>query len=482
MTMDTASFQFLLFGLGVALISNISRSSAWRSAVLLVASIVFLGLLAPNPIVLLPLIGFLLFGFAELVLIERGWSGSLAWSVLGTVFVYVWLKKYTFLPEKIFLHSPYFTLGLSYIFFRVLHLLIEAKDRPGQRQVGVVAYLLYNLNFTTFISGPIQRYDDFAEGQFAADPVALGPGVIGLQLERIVRGLFKVNVLAMLFDIVRTDAYSRISQSLPLPPPLKLYAVFLLLTSYPLFLYANFSGYIDIVIALARLMRLRLPENFDRPFSASSALDFWNRWHMTLSNWLKAYVYNPLLLTLMRRISSPGLEPLLGVFCFFVTFFLIGVWHGRTTEFVVFGVLTGGGMSINKLWQLGLTRAMGRKSYKKLSNNDLYNALGRGLNFIWFGFTLFWFWADWSRIDRIFHALSLGQWLGVLTGSWLLATVALASWEWLRAALLSITAFQQPLLTSRYARTVYATALGIVSLVVTTALNQPAPAIVYKVF
>ena len=73
---------------------------------------------------------------------------------------------------------------------------------------------------------------------------------------------------------------------------------------YPLFLYANFSGYIDIVIALARLMRVRLPENFDRPFSASSVLDFWNRWHMTLSNWLKTYVYNPLLLALMRRTSS----------------------------------------------------------------------------------------------------------------------------------------------------------------------------------
>ncbi len=81
---------------------------------------------------------------------------------------------------------------------------------------------------------------------------------------------------------------------------------------YPLFLYANFSGYIDIVIALARLMRMRLPENFDRPFAASSVLDFWNQWHMTLSNWLKTYVYNPLLMALMRRISIVGASAVAG--------------------------------------------------------------------------------------------------------------------------------------------------------------------------
>ena len=177
----------------------------------------------------------------------------------------------------------------------------------------------------------------------------------------------------MLFDFVRVDAQAQLSYQLPLP--LKMYAVFRLIVAYPLFLYANFSGYIDIVIALARLMRLRLPENFDRPFSASSVLDFWNRWHMTLSNWLKTYLYNPLLLALMRRISSTAMDPLLGVLCFFVTFFLIGVWHGRTSEFIMFGVLTGGGMSINKLWQLWLMRRLGRKGYKALAANTVYSLL-----------------------------------------------------------------------------------------------------------
>src|ERR1019366_7284565 len=380
----------------------------------------------------------------------------------------------------IFLHSPYFTLGLSYIFFRVLHLLIETGDANEKQHIGLGAYLLYTLNFTTFISGPIQRYDEFARDQFASEPIALGPRVIGLHLERIVRGFFKVSVLGMLFHLVQEDALAQMSQ--PLPLSLKLFAAFKLAIVYPLFLYSNFSGYIDIVIALARLMRVRLPETFDRPFAASSVLDFWNQWHITLSTWFKTYVYNPLLMALMRRISSLALQPFLAAFCFFVTFFLVGIWHGRTSEFVIFGLLTGGGISINKLWQLGLTRPMGRKRYKALANNFIYVAFGRGLNFIWFAFTLFWFWGNWKQIDRVFTALSVVQWLSVWLTAWLFVTVVLATWEWLRGALLSIKTADGPVLTTRYARVVYATALGLVALVITVLLNQAAPDIVYKAF
>ncbi len=478
--MDSASFQFVLFGLGAAILSNFSRSRVWRSIVLLGASVVFLALLAHNPLIFLPLAGFLILGYACLLVLERGWSRMLPWILVAVIFVYIWLKRYTFLPEGIFIHAPYLTLGLSYIFFRVLHLLIEAGEAAEARPIDFGAYLLYTINFTTFISGPIQRYEEFSRDQFATRPIPLGPRVIGLQLERIVRGFFKVNVLAMLFDMVRIDALAQIAQ--PLPISLKLFVALKLTLIYPLFLYANFSGYIDIVIALARLMRIRLPENFDRPFSAASVLEFWNRWHMTLSNWLKTYVYNPLLVALMRRFPSLTLQPFLGVLCFFVTFFLIGVWHGRTSEFIFFGVLTGAGMSINKLWQLWLAHLLRRKGYRALAANPVYVAFGRGLSFTWFGFTLFWFWAGWKQIDAIFSALNIEAWLGVWLAAWLLATLTLALWEWLRSFLLSFKTAEGPVLTSRYARVVYASALGLTSFVMTVLLNQPTPDIVYRAF
>src|SRR5260370_19355321 len=144
--MDSASFQFVVFGLATALLVNLNRSSIWRSIVLFVANMVFLGLLAQDPIVFLPLAGFLPLGYAGLGLVGRGVSKCMVWSVLAIIFVYIWLKKYTFLPEGIFLHFPYFTLGLSYIFFRVLHLLIEAGEGEEARRIGLGPYLLYTLN------------------------------------------------------------------------------------------------------------------------------------------------------------------------------------------------------------------------------------------------------------------------------------------------------------------------------------------------
>jgi hypothetical protein len=104
------------------------------------------------------------------------------------------------------------------------------------------------------------------------------------------------------------------------------------------------------------------------------------------------------------------------------------------------------------------------------------------MTFSWFSFTLFWFWADWKQIYKVHMSIGVLQWLGVWLAIWLSATVVLATWERLRAALLSIKTSEGPVLTSRYARVVYASALGLAAFVITILLNQPAPDIVYKAF
>jgi D-alanyl-lipoteichoic acid acyltransferase DltB (MBOAT superfamily) len=464
----------------VAALSNLSRSPRWRGAVLLSASIAVLVMLAPGPLALVPLAAFLLLSYGTLLVVERKRRSALAAGVITIVIAYAWLKKYTIFPHQAFLPIAYVTLGLSYIFFRVLHLVIETAESDEAQVVPFVRYLSYMLNFTTLTSGPIQRYDEFARDQYAREPIELDSSVVGLQLERIVRGFFKVNVLAMVLDLLRKEALLELVQSDS--PTTRLASAFELSIIYPLFLYANFSGYIDVVIALARLMRVRLPENFDRPFSAASFLDFWNRWHITLSSWLKTYVYNSLLVAMMRRVSSAAVQPYLGVFGFFVTFFLVGIWHGRTSEFVAFGLLQGGGVAINKLWQVFLTQNLGAKRYKALSRRPIYVMFARGLTFTWFAFTLYWFWADWGQLHQIADALDAPRWLSVWAGIWVLATLVLQAWEWLRAALLSIALGPEPLLASRYARVVYASVLGFAAFMVTIVLNQPAPDIIYKAF
>jgi D-alanyl-lipoteichoic acid acyltransferase DltB (MBOAT superfamily) len=442
------------------------------------ASIVFMVVLAGKLVALIPLVLFLALGYACLFFVYRRWSHSLVGSIIAVVFAYFWLKKYTILPEFTFIDYPYFTLGLSYIFFRVLQLLIDSAEPDGAHIIDPGSYLLYTINFTTFLSGPIQRYEEFARDQFAEKPISLGPEVVGRQLERIVIGFFKVNVAAALLNMVHDDALAQIQQ----PTSQTTVAVFLLAVAYPFFLFCNFSGYIDIVIAIARLMRVRLPENFDRPFSAPSFIDFWNRWHITLSTWLKTYVFNPLLVALVRRCPSSEIHPFCGVLCFFVTFFLIGVWHGRTSEFILYGVLLGGGVAINKLWQVGMASAFGKSEYRRIAKNPVYAAFARGLTFSWFAFALFWFWADWRQIQLVFSALGVVQWIGLWAAIWLCATAVLALWEYLRATLLSIKVSGQPVVTSSYARMMYASVLAFIAVSITLLVNQAAPVIVYTAF
>src|SRR5262250_2889257 len=99
----------------------------------------------------------------------------------------------------------------------------------------------------------------------------------------------------------------------------------------------------DVVIGIGRFYGFRLPENFDRPFAAGNFLEFWTRWHITLSNWFKVYVFNPGLRALAARVETPRAMPYLGVLAYFVTFLLMGVWHGSTRAFVIYGLLLGAG-------------------------------------------------------------------------------------------------------------------------------------------
>jgi D-alanyl-lipoteichoic acid acyltransferase DltB (MBOAT superfamily) len=252
--------------------------------------------------------------------------------------------------------------------------------------------------------------------------------------------------------------------------------------AYPLYLYCNFSGYIDIVIGIARFLRIELPENFNRPFSSENFMNFWSRWHITLSEWLKTYVYNPLLIALMRRDQSVSIQPFLGVFAIFVTFFLVGVWHGQTSEFLFFGVLQGGGVAVVMLYQTLVIRQIGRKRYRALSNGFLYNQFARGLTFTWFAFTLLWFWSNWIQIGDIAHKLRPLADICVFLSLFLGATLVLSVWEAVRNYSFRFQMSGEPLVHSRYVRTVLDTAMAVIAIATVMLLNAPAPDLVYKAF
>jgi alginate O-acetyltransferase complex protein AlgI len=476
----TESFRFLGFCMVVILAYYAMRATAWRQAVLVLANICFLATFYQSVWGFLPFVAFLVFTYAGLQLIQRWPRATFLPVLVVTIGGFVWLKRYAFVPPSLFLQFTYVTVGLSYILFRVLHLMIDTRSGDLTGRIGLLSFFNYTTNFTTLSAGPIQRFQDYRTTENPATRPPLSAADVAGAIERIARGLFKTNVLALLLSTLQ----SRMAEKamVGLPGYEKLIPAMLMFVLYPLFIYCNFSGYIDIVIGIGRLLGVVLPENFDRPFAADNVIDFWsNRWHITLSGWLRTYVYNPLLVSLMRRFPSPGLESVWAVLAFFVTFFLVGLWHGQTPEFIFFGLLLGLGVSVNKIYQILILRRIGRKRYTALGRNQAYIAVSRGLTFTWNVFTMIWFWSNWQQIHSFKSTLGRGTiaivWIAILACS----TLLLAAWERIYERFTSAQWNNVPLL-SCCVRAAWSTAMVVMILGISLLMNQPAPEIVYKAF
>ncbi|TDN67454.1 MBOAT family O-acyltransferase [Paraburkholderia sp. BL10I2N1] len=478
--MIVPSFQFLAFAAVAALVFNLSRSVRWQNLVLVLVNLSFLSTFSHDPAALVPFAAFLGVGFAGARAMQAKPGLPVFVPLLALMIVmFFWLKRYAFVPSVLLLDHPYVTIGVSYVFFRMLHLIIDARSPGLLVRISPVVYLNYVLNFTSLVSGPIQRFQDYYATQ---TDERLLPDVIdyGRALERIVFGFFKVAIVSMVLSRVQHQALGALSPAQPVAD--RLLNGVVIAAVYPLYLYFNFSGYTDVVMGVARFFGIALPPNFNRPFSSTNFINFWARWHITLSTWLKTYVYNPLLITLMKRFPSRKAEPYLGVFAFFVTFFLVGAWHGQTSMFLFFGLLQGGGVSVNKLYQILMTVRLGKKRYIALCDNGFYSACTRGLTFTFFAFSLFWFWSTWAQMNAIVAALGWGTvalvWLLVFAG----ASLLLALLHWAHAGALLVGPSAHPLVLSRYTRTAWSTALAVITVLTLVISSAPAPDIVYKTF
>ena len=477
--MIVPSLPFLAFAAIAAVLFNLAVVRGWQRFVLLATNLVFFASFSHSPLAFLPFPCFLALGFVAQRIVRDG-AGARVFPALLVVTVagFFWLKRYSFVPDTLWLPYPYVLVGLSYVFFRVLHLIIDSHQGAISGRVGLLSYLNYTLNFTALTSGPIQRYQDYH--RMEDEPLGLDLVVIGRAVERIVIGYFKVAIVSMLLAQAQHAAMGALHPDEALAQRMALGAA--IVAIYPLYLYANFSGYVDVVIGVARLFRIELPENFNRPFIAASFIDFWSRWHITLSSWLKTYVYNPLMLVGMERITAPAFAPYIAVGAYFVTFFLVGLWHGQTSEFVFFGLLQGGGVAVNKLYQLVMQNRLGRKRYNAIAAHPVYVALARGLTFTWFAFTLLWFWSNWPQMSGFAQALGIEAAFGAALAIFALATITIAAAEGARHLVLRLQWQEQPIVLSRYVRTSWCTVLVMVTAITIVLLASPAPDIVYKGF
>lgn len=438
--MSFTSLTFLGFVVAVVLLVNATRSARLRAWLMLAANLVFLASYADRPIELLPLLAFLLMGYGFVEGLRRTQSSALLWLGLAVmVGTFVTLKKYAFVPQQLTLHAVYAVVGLSYVLFRVLHLMIDAKQGELRDRIAPLAFFNYTASFLTLTAGPIQRYKDFERETASATQVELSEPGVYAAFARIIKGFLRIAVVSAVFNYVFAAVSARVlagTETLGWPQLLTSYA--LSAVSYTVFLYANFAGYMDVVIGVAALLGQKLPENFDHPFQARSFLDFWARWHITLSQWFRTYVFNPLLRVLSERVTSRALSPYLAVVAFFVTFLLMGVWHGATSVFVVYGVFMGAGASINKLWQVQATKRLGKARYKALCERPLAIYGARGLTFAYFALGLSCLWLSLGELGAISARLGVHGWLLAYLGLASGAALAFGVWDALLATVVRL--------------------------------------------
>lgn len=219
-----------------------------------------------------------------------------------------------------------FPLGISFYTFQAISYLTEVYWKEEKAENNLLDFLLYMLFFMKFLSGPIERPGSFLpqikdEKEFDYPTVVYG-------LKLILIGLIKKLLIA---DQI-APSIDGIFNSMQDASGIQLIMACLL---YPIQLYADFSGYTDIAIGGAMMFGLRLSPNFDRPFISQSTTDFWRRWHMSLSFWVRDYVYQPLTAS-TRRWRQVGI-----FFSLLVTFVALGVWHGAGWNFAIYGLIQG---------------------------------------------------------------------------------------------------------------------------------------------
>lgn len=285
--------------------------------------------------------------------------------VVWEVLLFIYLRKYEWAGGLDWLDHPIAVIGLSYMLFRVIHLLVEAPSL-GRLPFSTVRYGAYMMAFWTLLSGPIQRYEAFCQGMDSVGRPETDD--ILAASHRAINGLIKAFLIAPVF----LKAADLNALSAPGADWLDFAIVFY---SYPIYIYLNFSGYTDFMIAVGRLCGVKtLPENFNRPYLARNLLDFWGRWHISFGTWVRTYVFTPLSTGLLRRAPSRAHNAILAVVVI-VTFLIVGAWHGTTMNFLVFGLLHAGGILVTGVYGGILRSSLGRARRKSFENHPVVTAL-----------------------------------------------------------------------------------------------------------
>jgi alginate O-acetyltransferase complex protein AlgI len=254
-------------------------------------------------------------------------------------------------------------LGISFFTFTQLGYLVDCKQGLV-KESSLINYLLFVTFFPHLIAGPILHHREIMPQFAASQTYRFKPDSVSVGLTMFVMGLAKKVLLA---DSLAHSVEAGFDD----PQHLAFLASWAATLAYSLQIYFDFSGYSDMALGLARMFGVRFPINFNSPYKAASIIDFWQRWHMTLTRYLTLYLYNPVAMYVTRWRAAQGYHitrdaasnvggfATLILLPTFYTMLLAGIWHGAGLQFVIFGLLHGCYLSVNHAW-----RVFGRRDKK----------------------------------------------------------------------------------------------------------------------
>ena len=334
--MPAGSASFLLFVAAVFFVYwTVAANRLARLGIVLLANYYFCARFGLFYLVLLPACGTLdyLVGLG-LMRYRNAWLRRvLVWTSVAANLTLLFSTRHT---------GWVFPLGLSFYTFQTLTYTLDLYRRDGEGTRSLLAYLSAVTFFPTLQAGPITRVSDLIK-QFA-EKRGLDRMEGGRAFFLIGLGLLKKALIA---DYLADSLVNRVFDT-----P-KLYSgaeALIAVYAYSLQLYYDFSGYTDIARGVAQLLGIRLPINFDRPYSATNLTDFWRRWHISFSNWLRDYLY----------FSLPGARTRVMPYVnLVITMVLGGLWHGLTWTFAIWGLLHGTGLAVARGYMVRRGRARG---------------------------------------------------------------------------------------------------------------------------
>ncbi|KQM35838.1 MBOAT family O-acyltransferase [Sphingomonas sp. Leaf10] len=347
MLFPTLSFG-LFFLIVYAITWSLGRSNEWRKIALLLASWFFYGAWDARFVALLFVSAFVNWALAAAIVRSDDRRGRLlvTLGVVANLGVLGYFKYAGFFLEQVAtllqplgfgrdlpLLQVVLPVGVSFFTFQAISYLVDVHRRRLATASLLDLTLLMSF-FPHLVAGPIVRGADLLP-QFKRVPT-IDRGTVAAALLLILWGLFKKAVIASqlagaLVDPAFFDPASRSSFDLLIGA-----------YGYAVQIYCDFSAYSDMAIGLAALLGYTFPRNFDQPYRAASLQDFWRRWHISLSSWLRDYLYIPL--------GGSRKGPVRTYLNLFLTMLLGGLWHGASWSFVIWGALHGGWLAIERFW------------------------------------------------------------------------------------------------------------------------------------